>query len=54
MTSENKIKTETLLNDMYDEDDEDLIVKEDIQLNAMMPYYNEIEGLTAKAVKKNV
>lgn len=52
MTSENKIKTETLLNDMYDEDDEDLIVKEDIQLNAMMPYYNEIEGLTAKAVKK--
>ena len=52
MTSENKSKTETLLSDMYDENDDDLIQKEDIQLNAMMPYYNEIEGLTAKAVKK--
>ena len=45
MTSENKSKTETLLSDMYDENDDDLIQKEDIQLNAMMPYYNEIEGL---------
>lgn len=51
MTSENLAKTELLLSDMYDENDEDLIEKEDIQLNAMMPYYNAIEGLTANAVK---
>lgn len=50
MTAENNAKMLMLMNDMYDEDDEDLIVKEDIQLQAMMPYYNEIEGLTAQAV----
>lgn len=50
MTAENTIKRDELLNDMY-EGDEDLIVKDDKQLNVMMTYYNAIEGLTAKAVR---
>ena len=44
-----------LLSQMFEEgedEDIDLTVKEDIQLNAMMPYYKEVELESAKIVKK--
>ena len=50
MSKESLEKKKLILGDMYDEDDEDLLYEEDQQLKVMMPYYNKIEGLTAKAV----
>ena len=41
-----------LLSNMYDENEDDLIEKEDAQLKAMMPYYSMVEILAGKTCKK--
>lgn len=52
MAEENNAKKRLISEEMFDEDGEDLLVEEDKQLKAMMPYYNQIEGLTARVVKE--
>lgn len=42
----------SLLSEMYDEDDNDLIDVEDKQLKIMMPYYNEVEILSGDNASK--
>ncbi|CCV65312.1 hypothetical protein, contains domain of unknown function DUF2779 [Paracholeplasma brassicae] len=51
MNEERIQKQRLLIDQMYDEEDNDLISEEDEQLKVMMPYYNQIEGLTATVVK---
>jgi hypothetical protein len=51
MSYENEMKRQVLLDDMYDENDEDLIAKENLQLETMMPYYNEVEIVSGRAIK---
>ncbi len=51
MSEENKAKTSLLLEDMYDDDNQDLLQKKDEQLEVMMPYYEKIEALTGQAIK---
>ncbi len=56
MSEENKYKREVLINSMYefDEDndeDVDLIEREDPQLEVMMPYYQKIEELSAIKIR---
>ncbi len=41
-----------LLSDMFDDNDNDLIEKEDAQLKAMMPYYSMVEILAGQTCKK--
>jgi hypothetical protein len=48
---ENKEKIKYLIDDMQDEDGDDLLIKEDKQMDTMMKYYNQIEILTGKAIK---
>lgn len=51
MSLENKQFIHEILENMYDEEtDEDLIAKTDDNLEMMMPYYNELEVLSAKAI----
>ena len=51
MSEENKEKVSFLLDDMFDEN-EDLLAKEDLQMETMMPYYNEIEVISGKVIQK--
>jgi len=51
MGEENKEKVTFLLDDMFDEDT-DLLAKEDLQMETMMPYYSEIEIISGKAIQK--
>lgn len=54
-SSENAYRKSALLVEMYDEAEdgtvENLLVLDDAQLKLMMPYYNKIEMLSAKAIK---
>ena len=50
MSEENQEKMSFLLDDMYDEDDEDLLVKPDKQMETMLPYYNQIEIVAGQAI----
>ena len=52
MNEENQQKIQTLLVDMIDEDDQDLLGKEDAQLATMLKYYNEIEMISGRAIDK--
>lgn len=49
---ENKEKVSYLLDDMYDEDDEDMLEKDDPQMETMLPYYSQIEILAGAAIQK--
>lgn len=53
MTAENIEKRNILLDDMWDLEDEerDLLQKDDPQFEVMMPFYNEIEVISAKSIK---
>ena len=53
MTIENLEKRNILLDDMWDLEGEesDLLRKDDPQFEVMMPYYNEIEVVSAKSIK---
>lgn len=53
MSADNEERKIILLDSMFtnNEDEEDLIYPEDNELEVMMKYYNEIEELTANAVK---
>ncbi len=50
ISEENEEKKLTLLSGMYDEEDEDLLVKVDKQMETMLPYYNQIEIVTGHAI----
>lgn len=50
MSEENKEKMQTLMSDMYDENDEDLLEKADAQMETMLPYYNQIEIIAGHAI----
>ena len=50
MSEENQDKMNILLNDMYDEEDEDLLEKSDPQMETMLPYYNQIEIIAGHAI----
>ena len=52
MSEENKEKISYLLDDMEDDDDNDIIEKPDLQLKAMLKYYNEIEIISGQIIKK--
>ena len=41
-----------LLNDMIDEQDEDLLIKENPQLETMLKYYNELEMISGHIIDK--
>lgn len=49
---ENKEKVSYLLDDMYDEEDEDMLEKDDPQMETMLPYYSQIEILAGAAIQK--
>jgi hypothetical protein len=49
---ENKEKVSYLLDDMYDEEDEDMLEKDDPQMETMLPYYSQIEILAGDAIQK--
>lgn len=51
MSLENKSKIIAILESMTDDDDEDIIEKEDPQMEIMLPYYNKIEILAGDAIK---
>ncbi|MCR3905989.1 MAG: DUF2779 domain-containing protein [Tenericutes bacterium] len=48
---ENKQKISVLLDDMIDEEGEDLLIKQDTQMETMMPYYSQIEVISGKAIQ---
>ncbi|QWB96324.1 DUF2779 domain-containing protein [Mycoplasmatota bacterium] len=50
MSQENKDKMSFLLDDMYDEEDQDLLSKVDTQMETMLPYYNQIEIIAGQAI----
>lgn len=54
MSEENREKTKQLFDDMYEENQdgeyEDLLEHDDPQLEVMLPYYNQIEIITGKAI----
>ncbi len=52
MLLENNYKKQELLSYMYDNLDQDIIKKIDIQLETMQPYYKKIEILSAKAIEE--
>ncbi len=49
---ENQAKKSVLLDSMYDEEDNDLLEYPDVQMDTMLPYYNQIEVLSGKAIQK--
>lgn len=49
---ENKEKVSYLLEDMYDEEDEDMLEKDDPQMETMLPYYSQIEILAGDSIQK--
>ncbi|MDO9629626.1 MAG: DUF2779 domain-containing protein [Acholeplasmataceae bacterium] len=49
---ENREKVSILLDDMYDEEDEDMLEKEDPQMDTMLPYYSQIEILSGDAIQR--
>jgi hypothetical protein len=49
---ENREKVSYLLDDMFDEEDEDILDKEDPQMDTMLPYYSQIEILAGAAIQK--
>lgn len=51
MGEENRKKVSFLLDDMFDEEDEDLLVQPDLQMETLLPYYNQIEVISGKAIK---
>jgi hypothetical protein len=51
MGEENREKVSFLLDDMFDEEDEDLLVKDDPQMETMLPYYKQIEIESGKTIK---
>lgn len=52
MGEENREKVSFLIDDMFDEEDEDLLQKDDPQMETMLPYYNQIEIESGKSIKK--
>lgn len=48
---ENKQKISVLLDDMIDEEGEDLLIKQDTQMETMMPYYSQIEVISGQAIQ---
>lgn len=52
MGEENREKVSFLMDDMYDENDEDQLEKDDPQLETMLPYYNQIEIESGKHIQK--
>lgn len=52
MNEENHQKMSVLLNDMIDEKDEDLLIKENPQLETMLKYYNELEMISGHIIDK--
>lgn len=51
MGEENQAKKSVLLESMYDEEEQDLIEKPDVQMETMLPYYNQIEVLAGRALQ---
>ncbi|MBN2300092.1 MAG: DUF2779 domain-containing protein, partial [Acholeplasmataceae bacterium] len=49
---ENQAKKNTLLESMYDDEEQDLLEKPDAQMEAMLPFYNQIEVLSGRTIKK--
>ena len=52
MGEENREKVSFLIDDMYDENDEDQLIKDDPQMETMLPYYNQIEIESGKLIQK--
>lgn len=52
MGEENREKVSFLIDDMFDEEDEDLLEKDDPQMETMLPYYNQIEIESGKSIKQ--
>lgn len=52
MSEENRNKIKVLLENMIDEDDEDILVKNDPQMDTMLKYYNEIEMISGQTIEK--
>jgi hypothetical protein len=50
MSLEYEDKKHAILNSMYTDQDEDLIEKEDTNLEIMMPYYQELEMIAGRAI----
>lgn len=50
MQEENHQKINVLLHDMIDDQDEDILLKENPQLETMLKYYNEIEMISGKII----
>lgn len=51
MGEENREKVSFLLDDMFDEENDDLLVKDDPQMETMLPYYKQIEIESGKTIK---
>ena len=50
MSEENNDKIKILIDHMYDENSDDQLIKNDEQTETMLPYYNEIEMITGRAI----
>ncbi len=52
ISEENKAKVSILLDDMIDEDGNDVLMKQDVQMETMLPYYNQIEVISGQVIQK--
>ena len=50
MEEENREKINVLLNDMIDDQNDDILIKEDPQLQTMLKYYNDIEMISGRMI----
>ena len=50
MSQENNDKIQILIDRMYDKNSDDQLIKNDEQTETMLPYYNEIEMITGRAI----